>query len=68
MSATGPWDKVLEEELADSRNQPDPLPLQIFKLEKSVEEQFIKFDLLEWYGLGGGLQYLDIDRPSDLSK
>ena len=61
-----PWTSVLETSLEDSRQQQDPLPLQVLRLQESVQAQFIKFDLLEWYGQGGGLQYLDIERQGGL--
>ena len=61
-----PWTSVLETSLEDSRQQQDPLPLQVLRLQESVQAQFIKFDLLEWYGGGGGLQYLDIEREGGL--
>jgi len=57
-----PWTRVLETSLEDSRRQQDPLPLQVLHLKERVKAQFIKFDLLEWYGYGGGLQYMDIIR------
>ena len=61
-----PWTSVLETSLDDSRQQQDPLPLQVLHLQRSVQAKFIKFDLLEWYGHGGGLQYLDIEREGGL--
>ena len=51
---------MLETTLEDSRRQNDPLPLQLIDLEAEVTGQFLKFELLEWYGRGGGLQYFDI--------
>ena len=53
---------MLETTLEDSRQQNDPLPLQLIGLQTEVTGQFIKFELLEWYGKGGGLQYFDIQR------
>jgi hypothetical protein len=61
-SETGPWHNVLETTLEDSRQQMDPLPLQVIYLQSKVIGQFVKFELLEWYGQGGGLQYFDILR------
>ena len=74
MEESGPWSKVLEESLDDSRQQQDPLPVHVFPLERKAKDlprqdynleerfvaQFLKFDLLDWYRSGGGLQYLDI--------
>jgi len=61
-SQAGPWQNVLETTLVDSRRQNDPLPLQLINLQAEATGQFLKFELLEWYGLGGGLQYFDIQR------
>ena len=66
MDLSEPWTNVLETSLDDSRQQQDPLPLQILHLQRTVLAQFIKFELLEWYGKGGGLQYLDIRREGGL--
>ena len=51
---------MLETTLEDSRQQRDPLPLKKIDLQSEAEGQFLKFELLEWYGHGGGLQYLGI--------
>ena len=62
-TASGPWTMVLESPvLEDSRQQQDPLPLQIFPLDTVTAAQFIKFELLAWYGGSGGLQFFDILR------
>ena len=66
MELSQPWINVLETTLEDSRQQQDPLPLQVLRLQGSVQAQLIKFDLLEWYGEGGGLQFLDIEREGGL--
>ena len=59
----GPWTQVLESpELEDPLQQQDPLPLQLFPLDTITAAQFIKFELLDWYGNSGGLQYFDIQR------
>ena len=55
----GPWKEVIDETLADSRNQENPLPLQAFSF-GSVTAKFVKFEVLSWYGIGGGIQYFDI--------
>ena len=54
---------MLEASILDSQNQADPLPLQKIDLQTITTAQFLKFELLEWYGSGGGLQYFDIQRP-----
>ena len=65
-AGSGPWTTVLETTLVDSREQEDPLPLQTLGLGKTVDANFIKFDLLEYYGNGGGLQYLNIERQGKM--
>ena len=60
---------TLEATLEDSRQQVDPLPLQFIDFPAAVTGQFIKFELLEWYGNGGGLQFFDIqDRASAIQQ
>ena len=56
----GPWTKVLEKELEDPREQQDPLPLQVINLDKEATGQFLKFELLSWWGWNGGLMYFSI--------
>ena len=41
----------------------DPLPIEELALTKSVvDKKFLKFEVLSYYGSGGGLEYLDILR------
>ena len=67
MSPTGSesWTEILDKTLEDSRKTEDPLQLQWFPLENEVTSQFIKFELLTWWGWGGGLQYFDILRKGE---
>ena len=58
-SASGPWTELLTQGLVDSRNQNTP-SLQQFKGGKAVMGRFLKFDILEYWGKGGGLQHFDI--------
>ena len=60
----GPWNEVVYETLEDSRNQTDPLPVQTFpfSLPFEVTARFVKFNLISWYGEGGGLQYFALKR------
>ena len=52
----GPWQTLLEEELEDTRNK--PASMRDFTFNDPVRVQFLKFDLLDYYGqTGGGLQY-----------
>ena len=55
----GPWQELLVAELEDSREQKPP-PLQHLMFENSAAVSFIKFELLEYYGTGGGLQYFAV--------
>ena len=59
-SASGPWTEKLTESLADSRQQ-DPPPLQTFTFD-SDSQRFLKFEMLQYYGSGGGLKYFDVVR------
>ena len=51
----GPWDTLVEDQLIDTRGV--VASLLNFTFEEPVEVQFLKFDLISYYGLGGGLQY-----------
>ena len=48
--------RVLHETLNDTTLTEDPLPLQNFSI-TPTEGRFVKFELLTFYGKGGGLQY-----------
>ena len=54
----GPWEELLVADLEDSRKQSPP-PLQKLQVTKSAEVSFVKFELLKYYGHGGGLQYFE---------
>jgi len=58
-SNEGPWTELLTQELEDSRNQEVP-PLQQFESTNALSGRFIQFELLEFWGDGGGLNYFDI--------
>ena len=45
--------------MADSRWDADPLPLQTFTFPSTVG-RYVKFQVLAWSGVGGGLQYFNI--------
>ena len=70
-TASGPWTQVLDTQLVDSRQQQDPLPLQLIALDTGdTTAQFIKFELLSYWGRGAGLEYFDIQRtcpPEDVT-
>ena len=59
MSKNGPWKKVVEETLEDSRQQKDPLPLQEFPF-LAQAGRYVKVEVVSYYGNGGGLQFFDI--------
>ena len=58
-SEKGPWQELLVANLEDSRQQ-NPPPLQHLKFASSAVVTFIEFQLLDFYGLGGGLQYFAV--------
>ena len=55
----GPWEELLVATIEDSRSQ-DPPPLQHLLFDNTVVISFVKFELLEYWGSGGGLQYFAI--------
>ena len=56
LDKSSPWETLLEAELEDTRSK--PASLLNFTFEKPVEIQFLKFDLISYWGKwGGGLQY-----------
>ena len=57
---SGPWQELLVADLEDSRRQ-DPPPLQQLIFDNSAVVSFVKFELLEYHGSGGGLQYFAIE-------
>ena len=64
-TGSGPWTEILEKELKDSRRSQDPLPLQTIPLQKKISSQFLKFELISWWGIGGGLLYFDVQRNGE---
>ena len=57
----GPWQELLVANLEDSRRQ-NPPPLQQIMFPNFAVVSFVKFELLEYYGLGGGLQYFAVGK------
>merc|ERR1712198_246919 len=59
-SENGPWTEVLHDNLTDPRGT-NPLeasvPPRIFNLPNPTCGQYVRFQIISWYGLGGGLQY-----------
>jgi len=55
----GPWTEVLHNKLDDVRNTNQNLtsvPAQIFSINPTCGK-FVKFEIISWYGVRGGLQY-----------
>ena len=55
-TASGPWEELHVADLEDSRRQIPP-PVQQIMFANPAVVSFIKFELLEYWGYGGGLQY-----------
>ena len=53
-STSDSWEYLLEKELEDSRQQTSP-PVQHFQLEEPREVRYLRFQLKEYWGNGGGL-------------
>ena len=56
MDVKGPWKILVEDELIDTTGN-KPASLLNFTFEQPVEIQFIMFELVSYWGAGGGLQY-----------
>ena len=55
-NSNGPWQTLLEEELVDTTGN-KAASLLDFTFEEAVEVQYLRFDLVSYWGAGGGLQY-----------
>ena len=56
LNKEGPWEILVEDQLINSRSE--PVQLLNFTFVKLVEIQFLKFELVSFWGShGGGLQY-----------
>jgi len=55
-NANGPWETLVEDHLVDTSGG-EAASLLNFTFEEPVEIQFIKFDLISYWGAGGALQY-----------
>ena len=65
-SPDGPWQIILEANLEyrfSRKERPPPVKQLIF--ENPLLVRFVKFELLEFWGLGGGLQYFSIVGEDD---
>ena len=57
MNENGPWETLVQDLLVDNRRG-EAASLLNFTFEKPVEIQFLKFDLISYWGTyGGGLQF-----------
>ena len=63
----GPWRELLLAHLVDSRNQDVP-PVETRTFVSSTVVRYIKFELLAFWGNGGGLQYFKVitGRPNGI--
>merc|ERR1711902_7886 len=59
LNNNGPWNELLVADLEDSRNQ-NPPPVQNLTFANSAPLRFVKFELLDYWGNGGGLQYFAV--------
>ena len=65
--ADGPWKTILEANLEVSMYQKNP-PVQQLPLDFPMVLRFVKFELLEFWGKGGGLQYFVVQTEDDASE
>ena len=57
MNENGPWETLLEDQLVDT-SRGEAASLLNFTFKEPMEIQFLKFDLISYWGKwGGGLQY-----------
>jgi len=59
-SENGPWTEVLHDFLDDPRNTnatEASVPPRVFNLPNPTCGQYVRFQIISWYGNGGGLQY-----------
>ena len=56
------WIEVLHETLEDPRQMTDPLPLKRFDIPGALTmmARFVKFEVVDVWGYGGGLQYFEV--------
>ena len=59
LNISGPWNELLVADLEDSRNQ-NPPPVKTLTFANSAPLRFVKFELLDYWGKGGGLQYFAV--------
>ena len=59
---TGPFEELYQNSLPDILLTPytEPQPLETFNFPSPREVRFIKFEVVTFYGNGGGLQFFDV--------
>ena len=65
-STDGSWEVILEQSLEDSRAQSPPPTLELM-FQDSLIVRYIKFEMLEFWGNGGGLQHFAVILGNDAS-
>ena len=65
LNHNGPWFEVVDESLPNSIRQDSPLHKEEFSF-ASMTARFVKFNLLTWYGAGGGLQYFNVKKTGKI--
>ena len=65
-STDGSWEVILEQNLEDSTKQTPPPTLELM-FQDSLVVRYIKFEMLEFWGDGGGLQYFAVMLGNDAS-
>lgn len=60
MQEPDPWTSIVESKLPDRRQTNDPVPLNFFFFNQ-VNARLVKFEVMSFYGRGGGLQYFGTD-------
>ena len=56
LDSNGPWKTLIQEELTDTTGSRSAHLLN-FTMDKPVKIKFLKFELVSFWGEGGGLQY-----------
>ena len=52
----GPWEALVQDELVDT-SRGEAASLLNFTFEQPIELQYLRFELVSYWGVGGGLQY-----------
>jgi hypothetical protein len=57
------WKLMMDEQLEDPRNKEQVI--QVLKMGEGVEVRYVKFEVTDFWGLGGGLQFLEVIKTSE---